>query len=321
MLSAVVFITPGVLPSQLVPGRWAKIDFLGVAVLLALPIEAACAPASTTRRTWSGWAAGVARAAVRGRRAAAPVAKGVRKRRRTGIITSPHGGAGMFTRRVLFVVALAAPAGSSRADEIEVAKVPAAVRKSADAAVAGKTALKNVKWTAAERRTDEKVVRYDLEGETADGYGVFITVTAAGVVEDLSEEVDFAKLPAAVLKAVRDAVPGLNEDEAVARRCLSGKNLADVSFEVEAEDAKGRYVWLDSAPDGTIDEFYTEVTLRDLPKPVLDAVNTTFPKRRSATCYAVQVKGKLARYDVAVVRGNGAESSASFTPAGRLIKD
>jgi hypothetical protein len=223
-----------------------------------------------------------------------------------------------FSCLVMFTVAIGAT--PSRADEIDIATVPEVVRKAADAAVAGKTALKNIKWTAAERYTDEKLVKYDLEGETADEYGVFITVTAAGAVLDLWEQIDFSKLPVAVQKAARDTVPGMKE-EAVVYRYLSGPNLADVMFEIEAEDAKGRYVWLDSAPDGTIDEFYTEVGVKDLPKPVVDAVNKLFPKRRSATYYVVSVKGKLARYDVDVVRMSGEETSHSFTPAGRLMKD
>ena len=223
--------------------------------------------------------------------------------------------------RLVFAAAIAMTASAARADEIEVGKVPEAARKAADGAIADKTGLKNVKWTKAEQYTEANVVKYDLEGETPDEYGAFVTVTAGGVVEDVSEEVDFAKLPAAVLKAVRAAVPGLKEDEASVHRCLSGKNLADVSFEIEGEDAKGKYVWLDATPDGTIDEFYSEIPTKDLPKQVFAAFDKMFPKRKSATCYAVQVKGKLARYDIEVVRGNDTETSVSFTPAGRLIKD
>ena len=161
--------------------------------------------------------------------------------------------AGRFVR-TLTLFAACGLAATARGDEIEVGSVPAGVRKAADDAVKNKTALKNANWTAAEKHTRNNVVKFDLAGETADEYGVFITVTAGGAVEELREQVDFDKLPQAVKKAARDTAPGFKEDESVAYKLFAGKNLADVSFELEGEDAKGRYVWMDFSPDGKIDE-------------------------------------------------------------------
>lgn len=219
------------------------------------------------------------------------------------------------------VAACGAFGAAAGADEIDVSKVPVAVRNAADDAVKSKTGLKNVKWTGAEKYTENKVVRYDLEGEDANEYGVSVTVSAAGEVEEVQEQVDFDKAPDAVKKAVLAAVPGLKVDETEVYKVFSGKSLADVSYEVEGADAKGRYVWLDSSPDGKIDEFYTEVPFKELPKAVRDAANKQFPKRQSATCYVVHVQGKLARYDVEVVRGGGGEVYVSYDPAGKDIKN
>jgi len=210
---------------------------------------------------------------------------------------------------------------TATSDEIDPAKVPPAVLKAADGAVKSKTALKNVKWTGAERYSENKVVKYDLEGESADEYGVSVTVTAAGEVEELQEQVDFEKTPDAVKKAIRATVPGIKEEETDVYKVFSGKNFADVSYEFEGVDANGRYVWLDSSPDGKIDEFYTEVPFKELPKPVQDAVNKQFAKRQSATSYVVHEQGKLARYDLEIVRSTGAAVHASYNPAGKEIKN
>lgn len=228
----------------------------------------------------------------------------------------------MFVKvRSLVLIACGVFLTSARADEIDVSKVPESVRKAADDAVKSKTSLKNVKWTAADKYAENKEDKYELEGEDPDEYGVTVTITAAGKAEQVQEQVDFEKLPATVLKAFRDTVPGLKEDEAEVYKTYSGVGLADVSYELEGEDGKGRYVWLDSSPDGKIDEFYTEVGLKDLPKAVQDEVNKRFPKRKSATCYVVHEKGKLARYDIEVVRVTGAEVYVTFGPDGKEQKN
>jgi uncharacterized protein YxeA len=224
-------------------------------------------------------------------------------------------------RHLAVIAACGLLSETATADDIDVSKVPPAVIKAANDVVTSKTALKNIKWTAAEKHTENNVVKFHLEGETADEYGVSITVTATAQVEEVREQLDFDKLPQGVKKAALGAVPGIKEADAEVYKVLAGKNLADVTYEVEGEDAKGRYVRLDVSADGKVDEFYAEVTVKELPKAVQDALNTQFAKRRSATCYVVHEKGKLARYDVEVVRGNGSEVHVSYKPDGKQIKD
>jgi hypothetical protein len=220
--------------------------------------------------------------------------------------------------RSLTLLAACTLVSATSADEIDVSKAPANVRKVADEAVKKHTALKAVKWTGAERYTEGKVVKYDLEGEDEAEYGVTITLTAAGVIEELREQTDFKKLPPAVTKAVLAAVPGFKDDEVY--KVASGKNLATVSYELEGTDAKGRYVWLDSSPAGKIDEFYTEVAWADVPKAVQDAIKKQFPAFQATTQYAVQEGGKLARYDIDGRRGKGGNATVSFTPAGKFLE-
>jgi hypothetical protein len=220
--------------------------------------------------------------------------------------------------RTLTLLAACTLVSAAAADDIDVSKVPANVRKVADEAVKKHTALKAVKWTGADKYIEGKVIKYDLEGEDEGEYGVTVTVTVAGAIEELREQTDFKKLPPAVTRAVLAAVPGFKDDEVY--KVASGKNLATGSYELEGTDAKGRYVWLDSSPAGKIDELYTEVAWADVPKAVQDALKKRFPAFQATTHYAVQEGGKLARYDIDCRRGKGGNASVSFTPAGKFLE-
>lgn len=114
----------------------------------------------------------------------------------------------------------------------------------------------------------------------------------AGPARAGDDDIPIDKLPAAVKKAIDAAVPK-------AKWTTAGKSEEDkkVSYEIEGEDAKGRYVWVEVTAEGKVVEVQTEVPLKDAPKVVADALTKQFPRFKVETTYEVQVDGKVARYD------------------------
>lgn len=104
---------------------------------------------------------------------------------------------------VAAAVALALGAAPARGDDDEVplAKVPAVVRKAADAAVAG------AKWSAAYTDRDDSGVIYELDGTDAKGRDVIVEITAAGKVREIETEIPIRDVPAGVQKALKAKFP------------------------------------------------------------------------------------------------------------------
>ena len=123
------------------------------------------------------------------------------------------------------------------AREIDVGKVPAAVKAGAD------RLFKKAKWSAAHRSMSGGQPLFELEGEVAKGQHVSVEVTADGKVTGVERKIDVKDVPTAVSKAVTDRLPKF--EAATAFEIYHGDDIqrlgrADLSYELEGKAAKGR---------------------------------------------------------------------------------
>lgn len=89
----------------------------------------------------------------------------------------------------------------SEESDIDLGKVPPKVRSAADKEVPG------AKWTTASKDEEEGEVFYELEGTDSKGRDVTVDVTAAGEVEEVSTDIPFKEVPAAVMAALKAKMP------------------------------------------------------------------------------------------------------------------
>ena len=96
---------------------------------------------------------------------------------------------------------------------------------------------------------------------------VFIVVASilAGAIA-YGEDVDLSKVPREIRTAADQAVPNAKWASAT-KETDEDKNSW---YDLEGEDAKGRYVCVSVYTDGTVDEVCTEVKAADVPKVVSD---------------------------------------------------
>lgn len=95
----------------------------------------------------------------------------------------------------------AKPAEEAIEEEIPLARVPAVIRKSADAAVPKAT------WEAAYRCSEEGEITYELEGLDAKGREVVVVLTKDGQVDEIETEIPLRELPEVITTAVKSRWP------------------------------------------------------------------------------------------------------------------
>lgn len=107
------------------------------------------------------------------------------------------------------------------AEDIDLKKVPAVVRKAADKAVP------KAKWESASKETeDKKEYWYELEGKDAKGRYVHVTVLSDGTVDEVSTEIEFKDAPKVVKDALKAKFP---------------KFKTESSYEIRKDDKIERY--------------------------------------------------------------------------------
>ncbi len=116
------------------------------------------------------------------------------------------------------------------AEDIDLKKVPAVVRKAADKAVP------KAKWESATKETeDKKEFWYELEGKDAKGRYVHVTVSTDGTVDEVSTEIEFKDAAKVVKDALKAKFPKfkvdtsyeIRKDEKIERFDFEGKRPKD----------------------------------------------------------------------------------------------
>lgn len=127
------------------------------------------------------------------------------------------------------------------------------------------------------------------------------------------EKVPLDKVPAAVMKVVKDKFPKA-EIKGASKETEDGVT----KFEVTLKDA-GRNVDISLKEDGTVLEVEKETPEADLPKAVADAFKAKHPRAKIGTAEEVSKEGKTF-YELHFKDGEKSKEVV-YDPAGNLIKE
>jgi hypothetical protein len=105
------------------------------------------------------------------------------------------------------------------------------------------------------------------------------------------EDVALEKLPAVVRKAA-------DKEIAKAKWLAATKLLeeGDVMYELDGKDAKGREVTVQVTADGQVVEVETEITMKEIPKVVTEALKKKLPGFKASLIHSVNEDGKIVSY-------------------------
>ena len=148
-------------------------------------------------------------------------------------------------------------------------------------------------------------------------YRTAITVVAALALaagaRAQEEKVALDKLPAKVMAAVKEKFKDA-ELVSASKEVENGKTLFEVSFKLN-----GQAHDVTLTEDGTIVEVEKEITARDLPKAVTDALEAKYPK---ATFRKVELidKGGKTTYEVLLDAADKKSWEVVLDPAGRVLE-
>lgn len=124
--------------------------------------------------------------------------------------------------------------------------------------------------------------------------GIAAVATAPAVraaAGDKEEDVPLDKVPAAVRKAADKAVPK-------AKWIGATKVTSDgeVAFELDGMDSKGKEVTVSLAEDGTLNEIEREISMKDVPKVVSEALKQKVAGFKVSVAHSTTIDGKIVAY-------------------------
>jgi len=141
---------------------------------------------------------------------------------------------------------------------------------------------------------------------------VFAILSVGLVARADEEKIALDKVPAAVMKAVKDKFPKAEIKEA-AKEVEDGKTTFEIGLK---QDGRGIDVALKE--DGTILEVEKEIAVADLPKAVADALKAKYPKGEMKKAEEI-VKGEKTSYEVVVVN-NGKNQEVAISADGKILE-
>jgi len=148
------------------------------------------------------------------------------------------------------------------------------------------------------------------------GFGMTAAITTAALVVAAradEEKVPLDKVPAAILKAVKDKFPKADLKEA-AKETEDGTTLYEVSLR---HDGHNYDVTL--REDATFAEIEKEIVAGDLPRPVAEAVKAKYPKAEVGKAEEVS-KGETRTFEVHLKDGDKAREMV-LDAAGKILEE
>jgi len=142
-------------------------------------------------------------------------------------------------------------------------------------------------------------------------FGLAALVVAAWADE---EKVPLDKVPARVMKAVKDKFPRA-EIKQVEKEVEDGKTI----YEIGLKDG-GQNVDVSLKEDGTIVEIEKEVAPKDLPRTVSEAVKAKYPKGTIKKAEEI-IEGDVLKYELVIAEGDNKAREVVLDPKGKILKD
>ena len=172
----------------------------------------------------------------------------------------------------------------AEAAEVEVSKVPPAVREAAD------RLFKGAKWS----RAHKGKTSFELDGKDAGGRVVSVEVTADGKVRGAERQVTIKEVPARVMKALTDRFPKFAADAVY--EVFSGTDIrelakAELAFEFEGAVGKKDESVVTISAEGKILAVELEIEMKAVPKVVADALKKAEPKFRPHSVHKIEEDG------------------------------
>jgi hypothetical protein len=127
-------------------------------------------------------------------------------------------------------------------EPVDLAKVPAVVRKAAEKAVPG------IKLMEATKGTEEGQTTYTLSGVDAKGNDAEVEVTPEGKIVAISLEIRLQDVPKVVMSALRAKLKGYRPTDVMA---VYDGNRKLIEYFFEGKDAKGKDVDVTVSADGS----------------------------------------------------------------------
>jgi hypothetical protein len=140
-------------------------------------------------------------------------------------------------------------------------------------------------------------------------------VGLAGMVGADEEKVPLDKVPAAVMRAVKDKYP----DATLVGATTETEN-GQKMYEVTLKD-KGHKVDVTATADGKIVTVEREIGDKDLPQPVVRALNRKYPKATVQRVEEVSKNDQVTAYEAVIVTADNRKLEVSFDPKGKFLEE
>ena len=137
---------------------------------------------------------------------------------------------------------------------------------------------------------------------------------AAAADEAKEEKVPLDKVPKAVLKAVKGKFKGAKLVSAE-KETADGKVVYEINLKV-----KDQTIEVSATPDGKIVSIEKTITLKDLPKPVAEALKSKYPKADIKIVEEI-LQGEKVSYEVLLVTADKKTLEVVFDPKGKILEE
>ena len=125
------------------------------------------------------------------------------------------------------------------------------------------------------------------------------------------DDIEVAKVPSSVRKAVDKAVPGAKWENA----------YSEMTYELEGRDGKGRAVVVEVTDDGEVNDVSTEIPIKEMPEAVVAAFKSKMPRFKASAVYESRHKGRVVGYSVEGRRPKDKNDIGLFvSPDGKTVE-
>ena len=178
---------------------------------------------------------------------------------------------------------------SASAKEIGIAKLPANIKDAAD------RVIKGTKWSKAHKAKGV----FELDGIDGMEHDVSVLVTTDGKVTGVERKIAVKEVPAKVLKAATDKIAKFEVE--VALEVYHGADMkslddAELVYELEGSAGKGNQATINVTPKGEVSEVKTEITLKEVPKVVMNALSSKEPEFTATIVHKLEEGGAVVGY-------------------------